>query len=220
MDRPIIMSAPMVRAILAGRKTETRRIIKPQPDHWRRDLIRTVMPWARADLDQLRPDPDERGARLRFVVGDRLWVREPWNPHSLYAHLPPREMPVSKVFYGADDAYAPSNTPWKPSIHMPRWASRITLAVTEVRVERLQEIDENGAVAEGMTPFLASGLYISPKHADGKQRFGDNAYTMFRDLWNSLHGPNAWDANPWVAVIRFVPTLANIDQEVSGAAAR
>ena len=135
-------------------------------------------------------------------------MREAWKPHSIYAGKPPREIPKSTVFYKADDRYAPSNTPWVPSIHMPRWASRITLAVTEVRVERLQDITAEGEIAEGIEPQpFHDGRFIIA--GDGWSY--PSAVKAYAALWNSLHGDGAWDANPWVAVIRFVPTLRNID---------
>lgn len=158
-ERPILFSAPMVRAILAGTKTQTRRILKPGPrQEWLEpDFLQTCgakIAWAdgRLGVQVLQPG----GGPATWIAcpfgapGDQLWGREAWKPHSLYAHMKPSEMPQAKVFYRADDGYAPSNTPWVPGIHMPRWASRILMEITDVRVERLQDISEADAIAEGL----------------------------------------------------------------------
>ena len=166
--------------------------------------------------------------------GDRLWVRENfWQACSYPCALPsgepePHEWTRSRLVHYAADG-KPRNTPnrhypeglrggyisapdpyatWesRPSIHMPRWASRITLLVDAVRVERLQDISEADAVAEGArkSPF---GEWT---HDADKLWFG-SARDSFSQLWTHLHGPDAWDANPWVCAITFRPVLANID---------
>lgn len=189
--RPIIFSAPMVRAILEGRKTQTRRPAWQAP----RVFIQT---------DGEPPEPIlVPTVWQKAEPGDLLWVRETWKPHSLYAGMKPREMPPTKVFYRSDEAYAPSNTPWVPAIHMPRWASRITLDVTDVRLERLQEITPADAIAEGIMPS-ANSLTIDCDTPDPREEF--------RDLWDAIHGPGAWEANPEVVVIGFRPRLRNIDE--------
>lgn len=180
-ERPIIFSAPMVRAILAGRKTMTRRL-------------------ATSPLRKCEPD-------------DLLWVREAWKPHSIYAGMKPRDVPDTEVFYRADDKYAPSNTPWIPSIHMPRWASRIMLRVTGVKVERLRDITNEDAIAEGIEERLVEtsegekNLWFGIPHV-GNQ----DAIQAFADLWDSLHNPHgycaedaphSWLANPEVVAISF-----------------
>ena len=210
-DRPIIFSGPMVKALLAGRKTQTRRLISTKPSNRRPNLFDGS--WG----DGYVLDPGNaswREAAYPWRVADRLWVRENWKPHSSFAGMKPRDVPKSRVFYMADCAYAPSNTPWVPCIHMPRWASRLTLTVTDVRVQRLQEISEDDAVAEGVQTnapgFPEHGIYrcLMP---DGKWHFGDSAYDLFAKLWNSIHGPDAWAANPWVVAISFITALHNID---------
>lgn len=226
-DRPILFSAPMIRALLSSSKTQTRRVIKATKG---------------APIEALKPfDPDVTGAPndplswgipfgedgachmslgawpemwCRFGIGDRLWVRENFAicPKSAWA-LPKTVAPDDAdmaAYYQAD--FDRCGRPrWKPSIHMPRWASRLTLIVTDVRVQRLQDISEVDAVAEGVAPFRDTGAYISPKHPDGKWRAGDNAYTMYRDLWNAINGPDAWEANPWVSAISFSVHQQNID---------
>lgn len=184
-DRPIIFSAPMVRALLDGRKSQTRRIIK------RTDL----MEW---DGKEMRPIP------IGFATGDRLYVREAFS----YERLDTDRNGFMPPWYWADgnpksgDFMRP-----KPSIHMPRWASRLTLTVTDVRVQRLQEISEADAAAEGLV-----SAYEGWATDTGGSHWGDTAVNSYRVLWNDLHGPDAWDANPWVAAITFTVHHVNIDR--------
>lgn len=211
IDRPVIFSGPMVRALLreaaasgAG-KTMTRRIAKPQPKPF---LIEdkfcdvTLMhvegnPWPCVTLGRVITKQE-----VRYKPGLKLWVRENWKPHSIYAEIKPRLIPQSKVFYAADEAYAPSNTPWRPSIFMPRWASRLTLDVTAVKIERLQDISEHDAKAEGCEPAIAG------QNEKGQIK---SHRTGFVRLWNSLHDIWTWGINPYVVAISFKVHLANID---------
>jgi hypothetical protein len=180
-DRPIIFSGPMVRALLAGRKTQTRRLA----------------------TSPLR----------RCEIGDRLYVRESWKPHSTFAGWKPRDIPQSNVFYTADGTYAPSNTPWVPSIHMPRWASRLTLIVEGVKVEPLQAISEADAVAEGIRPLQGSdGPYYHTVDIDGGSLNEATAALTYKLLWNVLHGEESWDANPDVLALTFRVERGNIDR--------
>lgn len=215
-DRPIIFSAPMIRALLDGRKSMTRRVLKPQP---------------LADgyyEGEIALDAAEGGAGTRFsatavgggairteyrdlpyAVGDRLWVREAYISGF---NLDEDDRPVGdlRLWYRADgfsgrwldtDTYEWRDyPPWRSSIHMPRWASRLTLLVTAVKVERLQEISDGDCIAEGACDALPmTALGGSPREA-------------FADLWNSIHGPGAWAANPWVAAVSFEVHRCNIDQ--------
>lgn len=184
----------MVRAILERRKTTTRRTIKPQPDFV-------------VDGFAARHTPhDMRLGRLGESIrcpygkpGDRLWVRETWKTHSTFDHLPPRDVPESNLFYAADEPrYSPSGSRWRPSIHMPRWASRITLEVTGVRVERLQDLREEDAIAEGVDSDLCRA---SIGKAPLKQ--GYLPICAFSYLWDQINGAGSWDANPWVWVVEF-----------------
>jgi hypothetical protein len=181
-DRPIIFSAPMVRALLDGRKTQTRRALKP--------------PYG--TLEYL-PDRTWRPIYTKCFRGDRLYVREAFCPRLGYP------APVATPHYRADDDKPEWRGLWKPSIHMPRWASRLTLTVTDVRVQRLQEISEADAIAEGCDAAFA----MTMRRPNGA--YPGNATECFRDLWNSLHGPDAWDANPWVAALTFTVQRGNID---------
>lgn len=202
-DRPILFSAPMVRALLDGSKTQTRRIMKPQPEWtepesvWQHGDGHSGTGWYVSNSDY----PEEGALFYRFPYGqpgDLLWVRENgWEAPD----LSPRDLRE-----GADTwpAYEYDTEPlmcwengelkklgWKrrPSIHMPRWASRITLEVTGVRVERLQDISRGDAMAEGC-PF--------PNMAQG-----DDPRKWYADLWHSINGPDSWILNPWVWVVEF-----------------
>jgi hypothetical protein len=193
-ERPIIFRAEMVRAILAGRKTQTRRIVKPRH-------MATV------------------GAEQFPILamypcgspGDRLWVRETCRAEAI------DDEGLCGVRYVADGRFMPiANTReasdrwvqlyWYrgmegatvPPIHMPRWASRITLEITDVRVERLQDISEADAVAEGCKPIrpelVQDGLIV---------RLGRSAVEEFRLVWEQIHGGGSWEKNPWAWVIEF-----------------
>jgi hypothetical protein len=190
------MTGESVRAIRAGTKTQTRRVLKPQPPEGARY---TGVHYASYEANSwfFSSPSGARKIRQRFDDEDLLWVRETWKPHSTFARVRPRDIPPSTIFYAADDAYAPSNTPWRSSIHMPRWASRLTLAVTDLRVQRLQDISEEDAVAEGCSAF---GPAPGDPH-DGVPIGG--AVEAYAALWDSLHGRGAWDANPWVAAVSF-----------------
>jgi hypothetical protein len=208
-DRPIIFSGAMVNALLDGRKSMTRRVLKP--------------PYG--TLEYL-PDRTWRPICTKFFRGDRLWVREAFITGFDIDDEMGRPVAERKVWYRATDQgltwFDPDtettldNPPWKPSIHMPRWASRLTLTVTDVRVQRLQEISEADAVAEGIERLIGSkGPNHFTREIVGKWSGSFNAPTaqeVFADLWNSLHGPDAWDANPWVCAISFDVHRCNIDQ--------
>lgn len=207
-DRPILFSAPMVKALLEGRKTQTRRIIKPQPPI---DVVRHC--WYHAPLYGFTRDHDVTGnwhvVRLLAERGDRLWVREAWKPYSTFDHLPPREMPPSRVFYLADETYSPSGSRGRPGIHMPRWASRLTLTVTDVRVERLQDISEEDARAEGCPVSWDGKPYDPPPpEVDSWQGYGRASFCL---LWSKINGPGSWESNPWIVAYSFTVHIGNID---------
>lgn len=187
------MSAPMVRALLDGTKTQTRRVMRDQPckllDFNRGHLsIRVRRAVYQAFSPQFPPVRCPYGQ-----PGDRLWVREAWS----------RDEEDGALFYRADVGTGneaddwqrniddgASGYRWKPSILMPRWASRITLEVTGVRMERLQDISEADAVAEGVSGKRTADADFSAREA----------YSV---LWEQINGPGAWDANPWVWVVEF-----------------
>ncbi|MDR8492024.1 morphogenetic protein [Serratia nevei] len=193
-ERPVIFNSEMVRAILDGRKTQTRRTIAnvgsdnciplQKPTKTKDGIYTHVM------------DAPGHGLCPFGQVGDRLWVRETWARYNI-------DQDAHDMAYRAttpDDW--PKEGRWRPSIHMPRWASRITLEITAVRVERLNDISEEDAKAEGVKPagdMLPdySDTFLTPK--------GDfaTAKVAFQRLWQSIYGVDSWNANPWVWVIEF-----------------
>lgn len=220
-DRPIIFSAPMVRALLEGRKTQTRRVAKitaimgnkvaiTSPDE---RLIELSEGEFRAGICHYESTGSLSGPyRLPAAVGDRLWVRETLERANGEA-----------IGYPADGSWLP-NEPWRwqrstlPSIHMPRWASRLTLFVTDVRVQRLQDMEgqhpsESDAIAEGVNKIHHGDgdYYYSAFRNEPHPKNWCDPTDAFRELWNGLHGPDAWDANPWVAALTFTVERRNID---------
>lgn len=249
-ERPILFSAPMVRALLDGSKTQTRRVCKPAANL--SAVVEVPDPLERGQVYNGSHFGDEDG-EVQFACpyggrGDRLWVRETWQFHggmldcgtarssagtSLYQDIvvsypadgarvtlhpsgqdwptpkqpPQREGEVYSLRDApADFAYTGKNTYhdrltrwWNrkiPAIHMPRWASRITLEITSVRVERLQDISEADALAEGVTD---DGSLVTD--LAGNDRGG--AFSAFATLWEVINGADSWDDNPWVWVVEF-----------------
>ncbi|RVH05067.1 hypothetical protein CN217_26565 [Sinorhizobium meliloti] len=211
-DRPILFSGPMVRALLDGRKTQTRRMLKPQPD----DILEGQIP-----------------RQLRTAIGDRLWVKETWRPHGWHSDCVEIAYAAQRGLVGWSEQHAQIRYPdgdrngfkyyapegpdfWRPSLFMPRWASRLTLIVTDVRVERLQNISGDDAIAEGAeidpnyrTPCLDGVVYPMVKVAPGAWM---SPVAWYHRLWDQINGPKAWEANPWVAVYTFTVIKQNIDQ--------
>ena len=228
-DRPILFSAPMVRAILDGTKTQTRRVVKPQPYI---DAQGNFC-WNGGNFGQnfsgphiqaiASPLPNSRTGRVYCPYGkpsDRLWVRETWMPdaphdgtwasmqfygckHSPLSDIPERFRKAEHCIHRASWE-GPPLVGWKPSIHMPRWASRITLEITGVRVERLQDISEADAKAEGVTRIPYPDRFLGP---DGVSHENPVHRSLFRDLWKQINGAGSWEANPWVWVVEFKPVV-------------
>ena len=193
-ERPILFNGEMVRAILGGRKTQTRRVIKPQPPNGTEKVM----------FNPTSFEPDygfyfaPHGGKYKCpygVPGDRLWVRETHAivPRTAYAQsdgvqqvLRPDDNHDAAIFKAGWDLSPPGR--WKPSIHMPRWASRILLEITDIRVERVQDIRCKDLTAEGINE-----PYIRPRHR------------KWLELWNSINEKKGfgWDVNPWVWVIEF-----------------
>ena len=222
--RPIIFSGPMVRALIAGTKTQTRRVMKPQPptecsihymlgdESWvpasQRTPLRHHWEAWRGPLYHARPERALAGsfeAKMPCKSGDMLWVRETWAKLTDLTHNDPGSQALCDgCFYRADGGTVDSEIPrWRSSIHMPRWASRLTLAVTEVRVRRLQDISEEDARAEGVQGYASGSANILTGQI--------GAIGAFSHLWNSIHGPDGWAANPWVCAVSFAVHLANVD---------
>lgn len=243
-DRPILFSAPMVRALLDGRKTQTRRIAKITAVMGNKVAIESPD----EKLIELEDGEFRRGFfhyestsalsgqyRLPCAVGDRLWVRETWcyGPAGQFADAP--------IYYRATDndvegcagytKRGDRRSPWRPSIHMPRRLSRLTLAVTDVRVQRLQEISESDACAEGATARdavidiggMSKGWCMdwsqigTPSPFDRSRTLRGHDIALgtprmaFANYWESLHGAGAWDANPWIVALAFEVERRNID---------
>jgi hypothetical protein len=205
-DRPILFASPMVRALLAGTKTQTRRVFKWQgpkgfPHSFEHAIVdnpagvqRLLVPYNHPDDANL--EWGESGYHRhygQYEPGDRLWVRESFFLADAYL--------AAKTFTGGSykaDATSPAElkyTGWRPSIHMPRWASRLTLTVVAVRVHRLHDMSDDDIRAEGITDTETSWL---------------NAW---HQLWAGINGEASWEANPWVAAYTFTVERRNIDAE-------
>lgn len=216
-ERPILFNGEMVRAILEGRKTVTRRALPAGLDPDRLGETMSKAQWQKVNRE--RP--------LAFGItyfcpfgqpGDRLWVREAWSIDMIAAHSSDKGYDSEyELRYRADDAdrvihvapgepdpyialYDSQRGDWRPSIHMPRWVSRLMLEVTEVRVERLQDITEEQSMAEG----------VKPEPCDHARQacadigcWGDTAKGAFGFLWELINGAGSWNANPWVWVVEF-----------------
>lgn len=206
-ERPILFSGPMVRAILEGHKTQTRRVMKQQPK--RVDAV-----YADGTIDTECLFRDGRRIKCPYgTVGDRLWVRETWQGplieegqclDNMYAAEFCEYAATQKFAPEFEDADGNQRQGWRPSIHMPRWASRLLLEITDVRVERVQDISEADALAEGIEgPFeVGHTAYRAP--GDSKPRYS-KAAASFESLWDSINAKRGfgWDANPWVWALTF-----------------
>lgn len=193
-ERPILFSGAMVRAILAGVKTQTRRVAKRLCGFTIRELHPSGTPgydWTfRCQRGLWQDFRHEDLLRLcpYGVPGDTLWVRETWG---LWDTLPSDGPTCATVFYRATggDSRELRHQLWRPSIHMPRWASRLTLSITDVRVERLRDISERDAISEG-----CQCAHVPPSLTN---------VGAYANLWESINGEGSWSANPWVWVIAF-----------------
>lgn len=220
-ERPILFSGPMVRALLAGTKTQTRRVCKPAEAAALSYVVEVPDPAERGQVYNGSTFGDEAGD-VQFSSpyggrGDRLWVCE------TFAKI------IGQSGGGIETDYAATYTQgdrlgdtlgikkrWTPSIHMPRDASRILLEITGVRVERLQDISEADALAEGIVPreVIVDTRYEAGQHREIEaERFlhgewpqcklFESAEEAYADLWEQINGPGSWDANPWVWVVEF-----------------
>ena len=199
--RPILFSAPMIRALLDGRKTQTRRIVKPQPEKRHVCGVDPMLGFKKRGSRDLWLYPNAKQEVLATCPygqpGDTLWVRETWRE---------LEYPTMSTTHEYRATSRDSeNHKWRPSIYMPRWVSRITLVISSVRVQRLQEISEADARAEGAPLELrlldSVRLGATASHTGGFER-----------LWESIYGPDSWDANPWVWALTFEVIRKNVDK--------
>jgi hypothetical protein len=225
-ERPILFSAPMVRALLDGTKTQTRRVVKlpAAPDRlgeWQATTIGGPDGGRTTAGDTVPHQGAIWHTRTGKTLcspygqpGDRLWVREThapqadcWGSWERWLCGAGGEAPI--LHYAADfkpfqndNGFVirkPFIEKWRPSIHMPRWASRIDLAVTGVRVERLQEISEADAIAEGLSPQPGGGWGL----ADGSHFHGSDPRISYWSLWDAINGEGSAEANPWVWCVEF-----------------
>jgi hypothetical protein len=213
-ERPILFSAPMVRALLAGIKTQTRRLVKPQPpEDCGRIYVESVHPTVIDRHGEEQPGAEIFGAFNEYgdwgvrcpygQPGERLWVRESHlNWWKLNAEGTAREFSHVAAFR-ADGYELQDGEKWIPSIHMLRAASRITLEITDVRVERLQAISDADAAAEGCPCYVCGRTMDGTSEDDCHCFHRKAAASDYRDLWESINGAGSWDANPWVWAVSF-----------------
>lgn len=247
MDYPIIFSAPMVRAMLAGRKTMTRRILKigPMMDGKKHPI------YPPEEVIEMEPGEFSRGIchyksagglsgpyTFPFAVGDRLWVRENFRVQQVNRYQQMRDGESTTILHACIDYEADNHRNWiempqrtaplilakrgegesgrptklHPSIHMPVQASRLTLDVTAVKVERLQDISDRGA----QNDCTAEGIYHCGRDVPSYEDWSGGGFRsaekcMFKRLWDELHGAGSWDANPEVVAISFTVRQGNID---------
>lgn len=228
-ERPILFSGPMVRALLDGRKTQTRRVVKLNPPadahevfFWSGEGLRRAG-WSNVSEPGLWARRNGRDGYIRHVghcpygvPGDRLWVKETHyltdNGDEEFAVYAADESEVGRhLEHVASLERAHRDIDWsrhrklRPSIHMPRWASRLTLSITDVRVERLQDISEEDCLSEGLER-LPPDLHARAWRGAGQPRMPGlipHYIAAYRDIWNQINGPDSWDANPWVWAITF-----------------
>lgn len=219
-DRPILFSGPMVRALLAGTKTQTRRLFKgiEETTDGKFHLFNSgggLLGVTLAEVSKYGPD------YLPIQIDDRLYVREHWRTtygldwtvEDLGRPLKPREFDpkTTPVEYLADGENELGGKD-RRAMHMPRWASRLTLIVTDVRVERLQDISEADAIAEGVEVASADPQWPGYRDYGNDAVMNPTAKGSYRTLWDHINGAGAWQANPWVAAYTFRVIKQNIDQ--------
>lgn len=193
--RPILFSGAMVRAILSGSKTQTRRVVKPCKKYL--PELSIVEEFVHGPVDEVwtafRKDAEGDNEPLGGIVcpfgqeGCKLWVRE---THAIVDSAPYADGQSDETALYKADWKEGIQPRWRPSIHMPRWASRITLEVASVRVERLQEISETDAVAEGVKTLPAP-------------QWRSTWRDTYCELWEQINGPGSWQSNSWVWVVEF-----------------
>ena len=219
-EKPILFSTEMVKAILADRKTQTRRVVKFQkrrpewdsPHTWNGSVAHVDgggnwIWWSGGNDSKLAERtkqlyPNGEGVPCPYgKPGDLLWVRETWGVHSQFDHFAPSKVPPNPlngtvVFYRASDPLFDGK--WRPSIHMPRWASRITLRVTDVRVERVQDITLEAAISEGVGT-------AAPRNSRQYALGIGTERVEFANLWDAINAKRgySWQSNPWVWAVEF-----------------
>jgi hypothetical protein len=244
-DRGITFSGAMVRALLDGRKTQTRRLLSPQPPEqvtsagsYSNSIEGPTNRWSWLSGDPRDMDTwgFEGDFKVPHAIGDRLYVREHWKAHIAYEDLAPSKMGGEEtVLYLADGALSEPHPDMpercvgrhRQAMHMPRWASRLTLLVTDVRVQRLQDISEDDCIAEGITRqqvITGMNCYGGPPIEETADRYfsdhllNDNEgfecpVDAYKSLWNSLHTDpgTRWEDNPWIYAVSSNVVRGNID---------
>lgn len=238
-DMQILMNAEMVQATLreirepGTGKGQTRRLLDPQPTKPFSGIFSEDGKWWTGDAYGDEIEVYEH-LKVPFQKGMRLWVREAWQAHSWASdcvtiryraeeNLVGFTEQIEQIPYPDGDKrkfkfYEPKPGKWRPSLHMPRWASRITLEVTDVRVQQLQEISEADAWAEGCKrgdPHENGGYWpAEEKHPNVGWIGWDDARMWFSDIWDGIYPKpeKQWDSNPWVCAVSFTPHLTNIDK--------
>lgn len=203
--KPILFSTPMVQAILDGSKTQTRRVVKPQPVDFVNDPHYDIQIPYKGNMVNGIPLGKQVGGLSPAIKcpygqpGDILWVRETWQQRSEKAQL----MGFDKYIHKAGWKYC-TDGGWKPSIHMPKEACRLFLRMKSARVERLQDMSEKDARAEGVkkTYSEASQMIFYKDYLNPDCEWRSPIYS-FQSLWESINGAESWDANPWVWVVEF-----------------
>lgn len=238
--RPILFSGAMVRALLDGRKTQTRRIVKhpllddvPDTADVVHENPRHAAPYLDSYCGGAKTPDNPRGMTEWWCwwtrddrpchqfkcpygkPGDLLWARETWQALS-FGDYQPTKHHVSDVRFAATDTLGSADKDvrgysWRPAIHMPRWASRITLELTGVKIERLKDISEEDAKAEGCGPTIPDDVKDHPlaKH------IGPNPRNHFAAVWERINGetgPGSWEDNPWVWALEFRVHTVNVDE--------
>lgn len=199
-QRPILFSAAMVRALLAGTKTQTRRTVKfTAGGH-----IKEACGHRRWHPE----DPNAIAACPYGAPGDRLWVKETWFTDAHWHGVKPTKLPQpgpdkpgAAIYYAATHSFCPDGF-LRPCLFMRQWMSRLTLEITAVRVERLQDISPEDAIAEGVTlREIPTGVVCDSNGAE--EMMQEHPVDAYASLWESINGPDSWAANPWVWVVEF-----------------
>lgn len=245
-DLPIPFTASMVRGLLreieqpGTGKTQTRRLPDQPPaecsinfmlgnESWlpaeeRSPIRRTFEAW-HGDLFRKKPEKALCGhfdIVPRYQIGDRLYVREAWRAEARYDWTKPRELRQGVPIYyeaggGGEEAIPECAGKLRPGMFMPKWTSRLTLIVEDVRVERLQHISDADAIAEGAIISSMTGFDGGVLVEGGSPHIYCAPRTWYRELWDTINGAGAWDANPWIVAYTFRLILGNIDTLAVGA---
>ncbi|MEZ7136850.1 hypothetical protein [Komagataeibacter sp. SM21] len=233
---PMPFNTDMMHAILDGRKTQTRRVMKAQPVPFKGGVYpghvaKHAAPYIDAYCSEKKTASNPRGmsnewcwwtkddrcgplvGKCPYIPGDLLWVRETWRTLQKWDCMAPRHLmdDIDNIDYAASGYMRNPLWVWgknRPSMFMPRWASRLTLRITNVRAERLQDISESDAMAEGAPQYSSSTKIKRPFSPDWKGHYKRG----FQAVWDACYGPEHWDANPWVWVYDFEVIRGNVDE--------